>query len=223
MNDSAAPITWGVDTGTIVTKFARQLAQHTFDGTPAGLVKFVFRYYRPGEITNPYGIQPAEAMAIRDAGMSLGVVFQGGKSSTTPGYFSPAQGTRDAEASLRKADQLRQPDGSAIYAAVDTDILNKTIGDVRSYFTAYRAGIVKRRPDLWVGAYGDDLVCGTLHAEGLIDCAWLANAKGWMTDRAFEGWVLRQGAQRTLPFGLPIDPLECRSMGGAGIWMPEAA
>lgn len=223
MTDEIQTITWGFDTGAVTTKYARQLAEFSFDGTPERQIKFAFRYYRPGDITNPYGIQPAEAAALHGVGLGIGVVFEGGKSSTTPQYFSPAQGARDAEAALRKADQLGQPDQTAIYAAVDTDILNKTIGDVVSYFTTFRSGILKRRPNLWVGAYGDDLVCGTMHEQQLIDCAWLANAKGWMTNKGFEGWVLRQGAQRNLPFGLPVDPIECRSLGGAGIWMPAAA
>lgn len=221
MNDAAPapePISWGIDTATPCTPYADQIAQHCFDGDPAKQIKFVIRYYRHGEPGNPWSIQPAEAQKLWDRGLHLGVVFQGGKSSTTPGYFSAAQGARDAEAALRRADQLRQPDGTAIAFAVDTDIVNKTIEDVCAYFTKVRQDVLARRPELWITCYGDDRVCRTLHERGLVDVTWLANAKGWREEKAFEGWHIRQGMETTLPFGLGVDPNECRSLKGAGLW-----
>lgn len=214
------PPVWGIDTATITTKYAPQLAAYSFDADPAKRVRFAIRYYRPGPVTNPHGVQPDEAAALWNNGLWLGAVFQGGHASQQPGYFSADQGRRDAEAALRKADQLQQPDQTTVFFAVDTDILPATIESVVGYFSAARAKLASQRPALWVGCYGDDLVCRRLHADGLVDVTWLANARGWRDDKSFPGWHVRQGRETTLPFGLVVDPNEARDLRACGFWGP---
>lgn len=193
----------GFDCSASAGTYATQLAQLGYE--------FACRYYRRGG----GGMSLAEARLLSAAGLGLVSVFQ--YTSNTPGYFGPINAETDAVAAVTKAKVMGQPKLSAIYFAVDTDITTKTIEGVVAYFQKV-AEIVKGEG--WaVGAYGDDLVCQTLTGMDLADHAWLTNAKGWMTDKAFADWDIKQTSMPfTLPFGLEIDADEAIGFEVAGMW-----
>lgn len=202
-----------LDTAAPVTNFVKQIADYR--DAQGRALEGVIRYYRP-DLDTRWAISPNELRAIFSENLWFMPVFQGGKSTETPAYYRADQGGRDADAAIRKADQLAQPAETSIAFAVDTDIINKTIDDVCRYFEPIGPKLHAR--GLWVCAYGDDLVCRVLQERGLIDVAWLANAKGWRDDRAFEGWAIQQEAETGLPFGLRIDPNEVKDFKAAGFW-----
>jgi hypothetical protein len=105
-------------------------------------------------------IHTAEARAIANAGLMLGIVYEHGAKPS-----GEKQGYRDAAYSRRMTQTRGQPSGSAIYFAVDHDASRLEIrNDILPYFKGvYRAfGKTSNLPNLRVGAY-----CSGLVAEAL--------------------------------------------------------
>lgn len=198
------------DTATIITpSYAAQLAALGYEA--------VGRYYRRA-IVSRHAVSPEEAATIFRAGLYLFVYFQGDKATEKPGYYNAANGAIDGAAAVAKGKQMMQPAGTVVYHAVDTDITGETIEGVVEYFEAVNLAYERGDAIFGVGCYGDDLVCRTLQEKGLATAAVLANATGWRTDKAFDTWNIKQGAQFTLPFGLQIDAGEARDAADAGMW-----
>lgn len=179
--------------------------------------EFVCRYYRRS-LAGKWTISHGEAKAICDNGMFLVSVFQGDKATLLPTYYTAANGEIDAGAALAKARQMRQAHNSAIYFAVDTDITGETIAGVLEYFGAMES-IFFNQP--WVtGVYGDDIVCREVREHDLTSHAWLTNAKGWITDKTYDDWDIKQTSMPiTVMPGLQIDQDEARGFDAAGMWV----
>lgn len=201
----------GLDTAQIIT---REQAKKLGD---AGY-EFACRYYRRS-LNGRWTISHEEARALCDNGMHLVSVFQGDKATTQPSYYNAANGEIDAKAALAKARQMRQTPHSAVYFAVDTDITNETVAGVLEYFkvvSSFFAG------SPWeVGVYGDDTVLlEVCEKHDLASCAWLANAVGWRSDKAYKDWDIKQISlpMRVLP-DLEIDKNEATGFDEAGMWV----
>lgn len=199
----------GFDTASIVTPDqARKLADLGYE--------FACRYYRRS-LSGRWTISHEEARGLCDAGLCLVSVFEGGRETTQPGYYTAANGAIDGVAALAKARQMRQPHSSAIYFAVDTDITGETVDGVLEYFGAVEHEF---RDAPWgIGVYGDDLVCDRVMNGDLAVFAWLTNARGWMTNKDYDGWHIKQITMpvTVLP-GLQIDKNEARGFSEAGMW-----
>ena len=186
----------GIDTSQIISRDrAVKLADLGYE--------FACRYYRRS-LHGRWTIDHDEARGLCDAGLSLVSVFQGDKATMKAAYYNSANAEIDAMAALAKAHDMRQTPESAVYFAVDTDITNETIGGVLEYFsvvTAHFAG------SPWVvGAYGDDLVCLETFDRKLATVAWLTNAKGWLTDKEFLEFDIKQTSlPMTIMPGLQVD------------------
>src|SRR5436309_15758606 len=99
----------GVDSSSVVTPTAaRCLAQFGFS--------FVARYYRSRK-SKLNRLTPEEAQTISGAGLNLVAVFE--YAGTKAAYFTAAQGALDVEDALQQAAVVAQPEGRAIYFAVD--------------------------------------------------------------------------------------------------------
>lgn len=167
--DDAIIAAAGLDTDSICAPFARQIAGDHFD--------FVVRRYRPDSVS---GLSKAEATVLVGAGLSLAVVFDG-MPRAKPAHYVAAQGTRDAAAALLQAERIGQPAGSAIYFAVDTDmLLDGVTNRAMPYFTAIRTAMAAAPVKYRIGVYGSGLVCETLKNRGLVDLTWLSGATGWI-------------------------------------------
>lgn len=167
--DDAIIASTGLDTDAICAPFADQIAGDHFD--------FVVRTYRPDSVS---GLSKSEAAALVGAGLSLAVVFEGAPGAK-PAHYVAAQGTRDAAAALLQAARIGQPAGSAIYFAVDTDmLLDGVTNRALPYFTAIKAALADAPVQYRVGVYGSGLVCETLKGRGLVDLTWLSGQTGWI-------------------------------------------
>lgn len=160
-------------------------------------VNFVGRYYTNLSATKNPGkvLSPREAHDLSQAGFSLVVVWE---FLATPGYFSNAQGQADGESAYRYAiEMIRQPEGSAIYFAVDFDATQAQFNQaVLPYFEGIAqsfANVSGNRPPYSVGVYGSGAVCAALKQAGLARYAWLSQSTGWQGSRTYQNWDLRQG------------------------------
>lgn len=88
-----------------------------------------------------------EAEAITAAGLKIVSVFQRGTSDAAGGA---PNGTRDGKAAYREAKLIRQPEGTAIYFAVDYDAQPKDYDAIEAYLRA----AAKEIPGYQVGVYG---------------------------------------------------------------------
>jgi len=151
-----------------------------------------------------------EARALSAAGIAVGVVFQQMQNATR--YFSRQEGERAGERALWLArDTIGQPEGSAIYFAVDYDAGAQDVDSaIASYFEGVHAALGSGGSGgtpYRVGAYGSGLVCDRLRDRGLIDLAWLSLSRGFRGTRealAAGRYDLQQTELATI-VGLPAD------------------
>jgi hypothetical protein len=197
----------GFDCAAVATSYARQVADAGY--------QFFARYYRR-TLVSRWAVSPDEAKAMFDAGLWMLSVFQ--NTSNVPSYFTVENAVADVNAALAKADQMGQPEGSAIYFAVDCNPgKGPELDAVKRYFErvmgavtigGYRAGV-----------YGSGLVLDTILSANLAECGWLANATGWWGTKGYDGWAVKQTSlPKKLPFGLEVDDNEARDTGRAGLW-----
>lgn len=125
---------------------------------------------------------------------------------TSTGYFTLAQAADDAQAAVKFAQQIGQPEGTVIFFAVDFDA--DQLSPILRYFLQVQQ-IVKRAGYL-VGVYGSGRVCDYLVGQGVAHAGWLAQSKGWA---GFEAYKTRaaivQGGEDTL-LGFDVDWDEVR-------------
>lgn len=175
----------GVKAPFELTQYAIAIKQQGID--------FAIRYY-----THQAGksLSLAEARALTDAGIQIGVVWE--TADVHLSYFSRAQGCADGAAAYLMAQSvIAQPSGSAIYfAAPDLAEAGEAVG---RYFEGvnqafHAAGPSERR--YLVGVYGAGACCEQMLARGLASVAWLA---GEGTPDSAAGYSLRQLNAATLP------------------------
>ncbi|WP_164525523.1 DUF1906 domain-containing protein [Siminovitchia acidinfaciens] len=90
----------------------------------------------------------AEAKAVQGAGLKLISIFQ--KSANYSGYFTESQGVSDGKEAERYARAVGQPEGSAIYFAVDFAAQPIHMRGILNYIT----GVKKTLKGYKVGLYG---------------------------------------------------------------------
>ncbi|ELK39456.1 hypothetical protein D478_24313 [Brevibacillus agri BAB-2500] len=109
-------------------------------------MKFVCRYLVPASMAWKR-LTRAEAEAITATGMKIISVFQRGANDAAGGATN---GTRDGKAAYQEAKLIGQPEGTAIYFAVDFDAQPKDYGAIEAYLRA----AAKEIPGYQVGVYG---------------------------------------------------------------------
>src|SRR5262245_8966412 len=137
-------------------------------------VDIVGRYYR--EQTHPtWKITKAEAQELSRANIKLFVVFEDFNNATNL-QLTNAQGQADGRSALNQAAAIGQPDGSAIYFAVEglpNGYKTADLPRIRDYFAGVNTAIGGRYA---LGAYGDGIVCKALLSENICKYTWLAAA-----------------------------------------------
>lgn len=173
----------GVKAPFELTQYAIAIKQQGID--------FAIRHY-----THQAGksLSLAEARALTDAGIQIGVVWEAPDAHLS--YFSRAQGCADGAAAYLMAQSLiGQPSGSAIYFAVP-DLAGVDQAACR-YFEgvnqAFGAAGPSERKYL-VGVYGASACCEVVLARGLASVAWQA-------DDSAVAYHLKQ----LKPASLPVD------------------
>jgi uncharacterized protein (TIGR02594 family) len=161
-----------IDVAGNVAPFASRLAG-------AG-VKTVIRYYnhRNGEAHPSKCLTRPELLALHNAGLSVGVVFeQRGGAGGNIVDLDAESGVRDARRALDLAGELQQPEGSAIYFGVDWDFSGSSdLAQITSYFENVNEALSGK---YLIGVYGSGTVGLRLRQQALVDHVWLAGATGW--------------------------------------------
>ena len=140
----------------------------------------VGRYYRMA--THPeWAIVKNEAQELSKAGIKIFTVFEDyGHADKL--QLTKAQGKIDGASALGQAKAIGQPDGSAIYFAVEglpNGYKAADLPGIREYFSGVTEAIAGKYT---LGAYGDGIVCKTLLDEHVCKYTWLAAAS-----TSFEG------------------------------------
>jgi hypothetical protein len=193
-----------IDASTNVTAYLPTLA--------AAGVKAVGRYY---SISTSKVLTQLEAEAIANAGLSIFVVYEDGND---PAKFNADLGTFQARRALACARGVGQPQGSAIYFAVDFDCtVQQFQRQITPYFRAISAVFAAKGFPYKIGVYGSGLVCQGLLAAGLCSYAWLTNSTGFQGYKQFyasKRWNLAQHLPKY--YGkLQADPNEAAADFGA--------
>lgn len=187
----------------------------------------VIRYYCRPDITWKK-LRPKEAIAIARAGLQLAVVYQDAQDSVAS--FSKARGVRAGGNALDYAQSMIfQPEGSAIYFAVDYDASQ---ADLKAAIVPFFEGVAKAfdaggapRP-YRIGVYGSGRVCHSLLAGGHADLAWLAQSTGYADYKPFlasNDWALSQ-RKATIVAGIAGDPDDVNpAIPDFGAFVPEVA
>lgn len=161
---------------------AAEDVRHALDSMWAAGTRAIIRYDcrlaggRWKEATN------AEIQAILNRGMAAGIVNEGVGAVITA--FDDSTGYADAAYSLARAQMRKQPDGSAIYFAVDMDATPAQVDSrIIPYFQGVRRAYADAKSKLRVGCYGSGYVCAAL--SKLIDLSWITCSGGFLGSRAF--------------------------------------
>jgi uncharacterized protein (TIGR02594 family) len=151
-------------------------------------VKTVIRYYNNNNTAShpTKCLTRPELKAWHDAGLSVAVVFeQRGGAAGDITDLTKETGTRDAQQALHLATGLEQPEGSAIYFAVDFDFIKSSdLQQITDYFREVRRVLANK---YLVGVYGSGMVGRILKTSSLVDHIWLTASTGFSgTKQALE-------------------------------------
>lgn len=179
----------------------RKLAQ-----LKAGGIMTIIRYINPLGTSGEKTVKPAEAKAIAEAGLRLGLVCEGWGGTQGRGV-DRASGDRDGERCRDYAKTIGAPAGACVYFAVDVDMTNAQITTLaRPYFEEIKKDF--EGSGFRVGVYGPGAVCDAMQKANLAELTWLSNAMGWNGSRAYRDsgrWNLLQHLPMTVA-GLDTDP-----------------
>ena len=169
-------------------------------------------------------ISPAEANALRQAGLAIVLVYEDGPTSDT--YFSYSRGQTDGARAAQQANALGAPANTTIYFAVDYDAGEDAIeGVVTQYFqgvvSSLRNFSTGNNPLYRVGVYGSGATCAAITTAGLATMGWLACAMGWRGHNTYANWTISQGMPTTVS-GMSVDP-DNAVAAGYGAIPPTAA
>lgn len=168
---TTGPLVSGIDASVNCGPFAAAIA--------AAGIEFVARYYSK---TASKAIKKAEAISLTGAGLQLMTVYEDINNDVK--YFTAAIGTQQASTALTQAAAIGQPTGSAIYFAVDSDLLTGQVnGPVTEYFQAVHSALTGS--PYAVGVYGSGLTCRIIRDAGFAKYTWLSGSSGWQEFRAF--------------------------------------
>jgi peptidoglycan hydrolase-like protein with peptidoglycan-binding domain len=174
-------------------------------------VRAVGRYYSARawkRLTKP------EANALSEAGIKLFTIFENGGDPE----LSAEQGIHDAQIALRQAVQVAQPEGSAIYFAMEHLPHGYDASDlpgVKDYFHGIKQVLGGKYK---IGVYSDGIVCDALLSSGACEYAWLSASTSFPGSKEFDRsgkWAL---AQRKIDLdwsGLSVDTNDAKSEFGA--------
>lgn len=177
-------------------------------------VTAVGRYYR---VVHPeWRLTRPEARKLSAAGIKLFTVYEDTGHNLT---LTTAQGKIDGQHALEQATEVGQPEGTAIYFALEglpNGYVESDLPAIRKYFAGVKQAIGSRYE---LGVYSDGLVCETLLDEGICSYTWLSASKAFAGTRDFYRtgrWNLAQ----TTPLdqnwnGLSIDVDEAKGDFGA--------
>lgn len=133
----------------------------------------------------------AEAKRIDAAGMSMFTVFEDDGDPA----LTEDMGLHHAQIALAQALAVGQPEGSAIYFALEHlpgGYKSSHVGGIKKYIAGVRSGLAGRYK---IGVYSDGVVLAALLDAALCDYAWLSASRAFEGSKAFYTsgrWALAQ-------------------------------
>jgi hypothetical protein len=165
-------------------------------------IDFVMRYYSPGSSDPNKPLNTTEAIALGQANIEIGVIFENSPVNVTVDYFTNAQGQADGASAWSVAQSLAQLSNSCIYFAVDFDAQPNEIASVVDYFRGVQTGMntaAGGSSAYTVGVYGSGCVCQAVKEDnGLATYSWLTLSRGWCGVKTYATWDVNQ-ANSTSP------------------------
>jgi Rv2525c-like, glycoside hydrolase-like domain len=152
--------------------FLKNLADHG--------VNTIIRYYSDKNNTPCKNVTKEERALLHDHGFNLAIVYQ--YMGRTPGRYTKETGAKDGKFCIGRADEIKQPDGSAIYFGIDADTAIHNPEGVLQYFEQVNKAFKGR---FKIGCYGAGTVCDQVLAKGLVAFTWVPEAPAWNGTRAF--------------------------------------
>jgi hypothetical protein len=194
--DAGGGLQWGFDVGSSVASQATCIQTATLNAPSRGIanesVEMVGRYYDNFSAASPHHLSPAELSALRQAGMSVCVVWESprpvpsGIYSTVPAYLTGGYGQQDGQDAFAKALAMGQPAHTPVYFSIDMDVPPANYPDLLTYFSDVAAGYraylqAQRNQDLEarpyaIGCYGGPRVLDVVYRQGIASYFWEAVA-----------------------------------------------
>lgn len=165
---------------------------------------FVCRYLIPSGWKR---LTPEEAKAISEAGLYIVSVFETTANRAVNGRNA---GLEDGAAALRVAREVGQPEGTAIYFAVDYDAQSGDYNRIEAYLRA----AAEQLPGYETGVYGSYAVVEAMAARGACSKFWQTYA--WSRGNKSDSSNIYQYQNDIQVNGIQIDLDE--SYGNEGWW-----
>jgi len=169
-------------------------------------MRFVCRYLVPESMAWKR-LTRAEAEAITAAGMKIVSVFQRGQKDAAGGA---ANGSRDGKAAYQEAKLIGQPEGTAIYFAVDYDAQPADYAAIEAYLRA----AAKEVPGYRIGVYGSFNVVEAMASVNACQHFWQTYA--WSKGKLSKAANLYQYKNGQQLAGHTVDFND--ALGGEGWW-----
>lgn len=175
LEEKPANIHNGVDT-------VDELTTQTVNCIKQGGEEFVIKYYAAYSSTNKI-LKDVEKQRLHDAGLKIIVIYQG--MGNAPEYFSDSLGVENATTALQLAKELNQPEGSAIYFAVDYNVTQEAeIENIVDYFNAIQRTFNGKYK---IGIYGNGKICNRIKQKlGIAQFSWLSQSTGHSEYSAYD-------------------------------------
>ena len=176
-------------------------------------IDFVIRYYSERTRLPEKVLTPGEAQALNAAGLKLAVVYQ--DRARKPADFSKTLGKRNGAFAGQYAREVGQPEGSAIFFAVDYDAGPGDLNKIIAYFKGVKEALTNHP----AGVYGSGYICKKLRKEGLVSHTWLAASTGWRGSADYTNWNVKQALTDQPLCALPAQGWEaCDTQGQDTSW-----
>lgn len=169
---SEGPFDNHTDCSSPKQRFLQGLANHG--------IKTVIRYYSDQNNLPCKNITVQERQLLHSFGFSVAIVYQ--YNGRMPGRYTAATGRTDGAFCLGKANELRQPDGSALYFGIDADTAVHDPGGVIDYFTEINTILGAR---FRIGCYAPGAICAEAQKQKLVSYTWVPEAPAWSGTRDF--------------------------------------
>ncbi|WP_028551769.1 DUF1906 domain-containing protein [Paenibacillus sp. UNC451MF] len=124
---------------------------------------FVCRYLAPEGSWKR--LSASEAQHITSAGLWIVSVFERGADNALAGAV---QGAEDGKLALQYAQEIGQPEGTVIYAAVDTDVNPSHYDVIEAYLRAFDEQITGYE----LGVYGEYEICKVMQERCIVSKVW---------------------------------------------------
>ena len=188
---------------------AQPLTPANCAGMKAAGISYVGRYLGYKSRGWSKGLTPAEVSIIHAHGLGILPIWEGDPVDAE--YFTPLQGSQDAQAAIEDADWLGIPIATPIIFTVDFPAIAQDMNAIRAYLEAVKAAMKTHK----FGVYGDYTVMSNTAADAYFQTVgW---SSGQISPRAD---VYQRVVNQTLA-GVQVDFDDVYR--DPGFWMPASA